>query len=170
MSLFLRDGNKMISLYDMQCSWYENERAAAHLRNGQHGKALKQFVAVTKHFHDMEEDQFDFHSYCLRKMTLRAYVKMMRMEDNIRSHRFFVRAARGVVQTYLAIFDSRALHSSAALTVQKELDENLDPAERKRLEKVIISQARFESFARTLPLIWKCTACMSNRHAHTHIP
>lgn len=25
-------------------------------------------------FTEVEEDQYDFHSYCLRKMTLRAYI------------------------------------------------------------------------------------------------
>jgi hypothetical protein len=38
------------------------------------GRALKYFTAVRKHYDDMEEDQFDFHQYCLRKMTLRSYV------------------------------------------------------------------------------------------------
>ena len=42
-----------------------------------------------KHFEDFEEDQFDFHTYCLRKMTLRTYLALLRMEDTIRAHRFF---------------------------------------------------------------------------------
>jgi hypothetical protein len=41
------------------------------------GRALKYFTAVCKHYDDMEEDQFDFHSYCLRKMTLRSYVHLL---------------------------------------------------------------------------------------------
>ncbi len=44
----------------------------------QYGKALKKLMAVDKHFADIMEDQFDFHSYCLRKMTLRAYLRMLR--------------------------------------------------------------------------------------------
>jgi hypothetical protein len=46
-------------------------------------QALKQFLAISKHFADFQEDQFDFHSYCMRQMTLRSYVKMLRMEDRI---------------------------------------------------------------------------------------
>jgi len=34
------------------------------------------FKEVEKHFADFDEDQFDFHSYCIRKMTLRAYVRL----------------------------------------------------------------------------------------------
>jgi hypothetical protein len=37
----------------------------------QMGKALKKYMAVDKHFTDIVEDQFDFHNYCIRKMTLR---------------------------------------------------------------------------------------------------
>ena len=38
-------------------------------------QALKMFKEVERHFADFDEDQFDFHSYCIRKMTLRAYVR-----------------------------------------------------------------------------------------------
>lgn len=40
-------------------------------------------MAVSKHYFDIEEDQFDFHSYCIRKMTLRAYIEMLRMVRNL---------------------------------------------------------------------------------------
>lgn len=68
-------------------------------------QALKQFHAVVKHFDDIHEDQFDFHSYCVRKTTLRAYVGMLRMEDKLYGHPFFARAAVGAVKVYLALLD-----------------------------------------------------------------
>ena len=37
----------------------------------------------------MIEDQFDFHTYCLRKMTLRAYIELLRCEDTIYKHKVF---------------------------------------------------------------------------------
>ena len=46
---------------------------------------------MSKHFGDIHEDQFDFHSYCIRKSTLRAYVDMLRMEDTLYSHRFYAK-------------------------------------------------------------------------------
>ena len=49
--------------------------------------------------------QFDFHTYCLRKMTLRAYVTLLQCEDTIYKHKFFVRAALSLVETYMALFD-----------------------------------------------------------------
>ena len=44
---------------------------------------------MVKHFDDFQEDQFDFHAYCVRKMTLRAYVQMLRMEDCIYQNIFY---------------------------------------------------------------------------------
>ena len=65
----------------MQCMWYELEAAHSYLRTGDHGRALKQFTSIENHFLDIVEDQFDFHTYCIRKMTLRAYVRLLRLED-----------------------------------------------------------------------------------------
>lgn len=52
-------------------------------------QALKKFLAVVTHFSDFAEDQFDFHSYCVRKMTLRSYVDLLRMEDRLYGHKYF---------------------------------------------------------------------------------
>ena len=49
-------------------------------------QALKNFLKVTSHYKDFVADQYDFHSYCLRKQTLRAYVDLLRFEDNIYAH------------------------------------------------------------------------------------
>jgi hypothetical protein len=32
-------------------------------------QALKRFLKVQQHFDDFQEDQFDFHGYCIRKMV-----------------------------------------------------------------------------------------------------
>lgn len=109
-SLFTRDGDTggVQALYDMQCIWYELEAAESHLRCGEIAPALKKFMAVERHFTDMIEDQFDFHTYCLRKVTLRSYVMMLRMEDSLRSHAYFRRAATGVARCLLRLFDMPA--------------------------------------------------------------
>lgn len=109
-SLFTRDGDTggVQALYDMQCIWYELEAAESHLRCSEIAPALKKFMAVERHFTDMIEDQFDFHTYCLRKVTLRSYVMMLRMEDSLRSHAYFRRAATGVTRCLLRLFDMPA--------------------------------------------------------------
>lgn len=105
--LFMRDGDSggVQALYDMQCMWFELGAAESHLRRGQLPQALKKFTAVERHFADMVEDQFDFHSYCLRKVTLRAYVNLLRFEDDIRCHPYYARAAEGLVKCLLRLFD-----------------------------------------------------------------
>ncbi|KAF9139205.1 N-alpha-acetyltransferase 16, NatA auxiliary subunit [Mortierella sp. GBA39] len=97
--------NPLNDLVDMQTQWFSLEAGESNMRQGQIGRALKRFHQIDKHFNDYTEDQFDFHTYCLRKMTLRAYVSMVRLEDQLRSHPYYVRAAQDAVQCYVRLFD-----------------------------------------------------------------
>jgi len=72
----------------------------------EYGKALKKWVDTEKHFLDILSDQLDFHTYCLRKMTLRQYVKMLRFEDRVFGHQYYVRAAIQIVKMYLFLHDN----------------------------------------------------------------
>jgi hypothetical protein len=92
-------------LKEMQCLWFTIESAESYHRQKKYGLALKRFTQVEKHFVDFYDDQFDFHNYCLRKATLRNYIMLVRHEDRIRDHAFWTRAARGAIQTYLAVLD-----------------------------------------------------------------
>ena len=58
-----------------------------------------------QHFSEIIEDQFDFHTYCMRKMTLRSYVDLLRLEDILRSHRFYKRTAHCAMNVYLRLHD-----------------------------------------------------------------
>lgn len=77
---------------------YELASGESYFRQGDLGRALKNFLAVEKHYTDMTEDQFDFHSYCLRKMTLRAYVSMLKFQDRLHAHEYFHKAAAGAIR------------------------------------------------------------------------
>ena len=59
-ALFTKPGDQ--NLHEMQCMWYEIECANSHARRGDHGRALKNFAYIEKHFTDIVEDQFDFHT------------------------------------------------------------------------------------------------------------
>ena len=63
-------------------------------------------MAVEKHFEDIHEDQFDFHSYCIRKVTLRTYADVLKWEDNLLGHEFYVTAAKGLIENFLFLFDN----------------------------------------------------------------
>ncbi|KAF1859666.1 hypothetical protein Lal_00010250 [Lupinus albus] len=104
--LFTKEGDQHTNLHDMQCMWYELASADSYYRQGDLGLALKKFLAVEKHYADISEDQFDFHSYCLRKMTLRTYVEMLKFQDRLHSHTYFRKAAAGAIRCYIKLHDS----------------------------------------------------------------
>ncbi|XP_054780872.1 N-terminal acetyltransferase A complex auxiliary subunit NAA15-like isoform X1 [Prosopis cineraria] len=129
--LFTKDGDQHNNLHDMQCMWYELASGESYFRQGDLGQALKKFLAVEKHYADITEDQFDFHSYCLRKMTLRTYVEMLRFQDRLHSHAYFHKAAAGSIRCYLKLYDS-PLKS----TTEEEDDmSKLLPSQRKKLRQ-----------------------------------
>ena len=70
------------ALYDMQCIWFEVGAGESYMRTGQLALTHKNLSSIERIFADMIEDQFDFHTYCLRKVTLRAYVSLLRFEDH----------------------------------------------------------------------------------------
>lgn len=42
----------------------------------------------------------------MRKMTLRAYVDLLRLEDTLRRHTFYFKAARSAIEIYLKLHDN----------------------------------------------------------------
>lgn len=104
MSKFTRNevvGGTLGDLIEMQALWYLTEDGEAHARRGRLGLALKRFHTIHNIFETWQEDQFDFHSFSLRKGQIRAYVDMIRWEDRLREHPFYSRAAIGATRVYL---------------------------------------------------------------------
>ncbi|KAH0608172.1 uncharacterized protein H6S33_002224 [Morchella sextelata] len=140
MSLFTRNdahGGPLGDLLEMQCVWFITEDGESYLRQGKFGLALKRFHAILKIFEDWTDDQFDFHSFSLRKGQIRSYVEMLRWEDALRSHPFFSRAALGAIKAYIMLSDRPHLaHSSLSNGNNKKVDfEGLSIADRKKALK-----------------------------------
>ncbi|BBN20005.1 N-alpha-acetyltransferase 15/16, NatA auxiliary subunit [Marchantia polymorpha subsp. ruderalis] len=143
--LFTKDGDQHNNLFDMQCMWYELASGDSYWRKDMLGKALKNYLAVEKHYTDMLEDQFDFHTYCLRKMTLRAYVRMLKFEDTLHSHRFFCRAAAAAIKCYVKLHDTPPKTSEGEEEIAVA---GLSPAERKRVrQKMRKAEAKAKKMA-----------------------
>lgn len=88
----------MENLNEMQCMWFQTECALAFKRLEKWGDSLKKCHEIDRHFSEIIEDQFDFHTYCMRKMTLRAYVGLLRLEDVLRQHPFYFKAAKCAIE------------------------------------------------------------------------
>lgn len=128
---FTREGvSAMENLNEMQCMWFQTECALAYQRLEKYGDALKKCHEVDRHFSEIIEDQFDFHTYCVRKMTLRSYVGLLRLEDVLRGHPFYFKAAKCAIEVYLHLFDEPLKDESAE---QEMNTENLAPSELKKL-------------------------------------
>ena len=136
MSKFTRNeahGGPLGDLHDMQCVWYITEDGESYLRQGKLGLALKRFTSISSIFEIWQEDQFDFHSFSLRKGQIRAYVDMIRWEDHLRDHPFYSRAAVSAAKIYIRLFDEPNLaHGSLPNGVNGD---NMNSAERKKAEK-----------------------------------
>ncbi|XP_012255757.2 N-alpha-acetyltransferase 15, NatA auxiliary subunit [Athalia rosae] len=137
---FTREGvPAMENLNEMQCMWFQTEAARAYQRLGKYGEALKKCHEVDRHFSEIMEDQFDFHTYCMRKMTLRSYVGLLRLEDVLRSHPFYFKAAKCAIEVYLRLND----YPLPDPTQTQEIDtENLAPSELKKLRNKQRKQRR----------------------------
>lgn len=109
MGMFTRKeavGGPLGDLLDMQCIWYLSEDGESYLRQGKLNLALKRFKALYDIFEVWQEDQFDFHTFSLRKGMIRAYVDMVRWEDRLREHPFFTRTALSAIKIYLTLYDN----------------------------------------------------------------
>lgn len=100
-------GGPLADLMDMQSVWFLTEDGEANARLGNNGLALKRFHSVYNIFDIWQEDQFDFHSFSLRKGMIRAYVDMVRWEDHLRDHPFYTRVAIDAVKVYLGIHEAQ---------------------------------------------------------------
>ncbi|KAK2681404.1 hypothetical protein RAB80_003197 [Fusarium oxysporum f. sp. vasinfectum] len=98
-------GGPLADLLDMQSVWFLTEDGEAYARQGNVALALKRFQQIFNIFEVWQEDQFDFHSFSLRKGQIRAYIDMMRWEDHVRDHPFFSRAALDAIEVYLKLAD-----------------------------------------------------------------
>lgn len=117
MGLFTRKeaaGGPFGDLLDMQCMWYLYEDGAAYVRQKNLALALKRFRSIYEIFDQWTEDQFDFHSFSLRKGHVTAYIEMIHWEDALRQHPFFIRAALAAIDIYCRLADDPSLATGGA--------------------------------------------------------
>ncbi|XP_028831707.1 N-alpha-acetyltransferase 15, NatA auxiliary subunit b isoform X1 [Denticeps clupeoides] len=141
-SKFTREGASAVeNLNEMQCMWFQTECALAYKNMNKYGEALKKCHEIERHFVEITDDQFDFHTYCMRKMTLRSYVDLLKLEDVLRMHPFYYKAARTAIQIYLS------LHDNPLTDDNKELQADTANLSDKELKKLRNKQRRAQKKA-----------------------
>lgn len=128
---FIRDAGPESSIHDLQVMWFEQELAEAYIRKGHFGPGLRQTRFIYEHFEDMEEDQFDFHSYCMRKYTFQAYQDLVRSIGKFRNYRFFAQAG------YLALHSIRLYQNYKEFVLKEEEEalKSMNKSERAKFRK-----------------------------------
>ncbi|QIX02465.1 hypothetical protein AMS68_007982 [Peltaster fructicola] len=135
MGLFTRKeavGGPFGDLLDMQCVWFITEDGESYLRQGKLALALKRFQAVYNIFDTWTEDQFDFHTFSLRKGMVRSYVEMLRWEDKLREHPFFTRAALSAIKICLLLHDRPEIGKSGRLNDEESAADKKKAAKKAR--------------------------------------
>jgi len=123
-------------LDSMQCMWFGIESAAAYQRKGEIGEALRKCHQIDRNFTEIVEDQFDFHTYCMRKVTLCAYIKLLQLEDVLRNHPFYFKAAKIAIECYLT------LHDKPSLSLDGDNEKSKGQMSDKELKKLKSKQRR----------------------------
>ncbi|KAL8700642.1 MAG: hypothetical protein Q9224_000870 [Gallowayella concinna] len=127
-------GGPLGDLIEMQCMWYITEDGESYLRQGKLGLALKRFTSVYEIFEIWHEDQFDFHTFSMRKGQIRAYIDMIKWQDHLREHPFFSRAAISAVKIFVRLFDYPHLRDQSLDGMNGNL-ERMSPSELKKAQK-----------------------------------
>ncbi|AQZ09668.1 NAT1 (YDL040C) [Zygosaccharomyces parabailii] len=69
------------------------------------GLSLKRFQAIAKIYRQFEDDQLDFHSYCMRKGTPKAYLEMLSWGKTIYQSPMYIRAMKGAAGILFQLHD-----------------------------------------------------------------
>lgn len=105
----------LADLIEMQAIWFVSEEGRSYETQGQLNLALKRFAQTERIFEDHWDDQLDFHSYCVRKFTMRDYVALCRWEDGIRDRKTYVDSMSRAIDIYLALHDDTTLSDVSKL-------------------------------------------------------
>lgn len=96
-------------LQDMQSLLFLLEEGDAQCRIGKPHLALKKYMAVKMVFDEIDDDQFDFHGYNLRKFTISIYLKLLSWENQLRSHPSYIKAVMKASKILVSAHDDPSM-------------------------------------------------------------
>ncbi|KAL7800952.1 N-terminal acetyltransferase A, auxiliary subunit [Trichoderma afarasin] len=143
-------GGPLADLLEMQCIWFLTEDGEAYARQGNTGLALKRFHALNNIFEVWQDDQFDFHSFSLRKGQIRAYIDMVRWEDHFRDHPVYTRVALDAINLYLKMAEKPSANGTNG-TDEEDALEKKKAAKKARKEQQRLEREEAERQAKQNP-------------------
>ncbi|KAK6462969.1 NMDA receptor-regulated protein 1-domain-containing protein [Scheffersomyces coipomensis] len=99
------------------------------------GLALKRFNAIIKIFKLYYNDQYDFHSYCMRRGTPRDYIDTLKWEDKIHSTPMYTRVLKGLSSIYFELYDEQIKKK------EDDLEDNIKIKKANKKQKKVKAQA-----------------------------
>ncbi|KAF8508577.1 NMDA receptor-regulated protein 1-domain-containing protein [Hysterangium stoloniferum] len=123
-------------LEDMQCLAYMLEEGDAHARRGRLGLALRRYKSVQVTFDDVDNDQFDFHNYSLRRFAVNMYLSLLSFEKQLRSHPAYIAAALASSKIYVSLHDDASLAVSNPAGKLSESDKKAKKKAKKAAQKL----------------------------------
>jgi len=101
MAHFAKEVNGELNVHEMQCMWYELEMGQQYEREEKLAKSFNMYRYIERHFDTIYDDQFDYHYYALKKGNINSYIEMIKWEDNLYNHKYFLPGALGLMKCYL---------------------------------------------------------------------
>ncbi|EJS44394.1 nat1p [Saccharomyces arboricola H-6] len=103
------------------------------------GLAMKRFHAIPKFYKQFEDDQLDFHSYCMRKGTPRAYLEMLAWGQTLYTKPMYFRAMKGASKLYFQMHDDNLKRKADSVDESsKEIgnnEQNSSSSQKKKAKK-----------------------------------
>lgn len=82
----------MKEFLDLQPVWFCDALMTAYHKKGDNGKAFEYACRILEYFEEMLHDPYDFHGYCLRKMTICQYLNLLELTKHLCESPQFLRA------------------------------------------------------------------------------
>ncbi|ODV82601.1 hypothetical protein CANARDRAFT_204850 [[Candida] arabinofermentans NRRL YB-2248] len=129
--------NGLKDLHTMQSIWFLIESGEAYFRlyklanaklekhisedvDDDDGLSYKRFKSVCSIFDEFHDDQLDFHQYCMRKATPRAYMTMISWGQNLYDQGLYIRSISGMTNLTMSVVSNTKIFKKEVKSITKK--------------------------------------------------
>ena len=114
---------------------------------------------ISKHFIDFQGNEYDFHTYCLRKWTLREYTELIEFNDNIYDDKKYAEAAgwalRYLKEYVYKIQEDELKEKEKAEEETKEEKEGKKKKKKKKAAENVVEESPLDAFRKKIDYFGK---------------